>query len=176
MSNQTFPNLLWTLDTLGIITESPVCVQRIVFLPTTADHVCQFNYYDLGSVVSGAATVNTTGTIGSSKTLTSTNNISTSIVAGDVFEILASTGAAANVGKRLVESVTNNDAVTIVEDNWTDETKVYCWTAYTGRIAAYLRAGASDASAVTLIFDPARWFPNLVLATLSAGAVHVYIV
>ena len=176
MANVT-SGVVWELGTLGIIKDGPVVIQRVVFVPTTKDHECRFNFYNKSDVVASAAQINFTGTITNAKTLTTTAGIATGIVAGDIFDIIASTGAAANVGRRLVESITSDDAVTIVEDNWTnEEAKSYSYDAYTGRCAVYLKAGATDASPVTIDFgDKGRFFPNLVLTVLTAGKAYVYL-
>jgi len=167
----------WTLDTLGIIKDGPVVIQRVVFNPAAAGNICRFNFYNKSEAVTSAAQVNFTGTITDTKTLTTTDGIATGIAAGDIFDIKASTGAAANVGRRLVESITSNDAITIVEDNWTNEAaKSYSYDAYTGQLAIYLPAGASDASPVTISWgDKGKFFPNLVLTVLSAGTCYIYL-
>jgi hypothetical protein len=148
---------LWVADTVGILSNSAVCLQRIVFRPAAASQIMQLNSYQ-GSGQTVAA--NDSGGTG---TITST--------------ILASTGNSANIGKQLVTTAGDTNAVVCSQAGWTNEaSKVYRWTTYPQRKEVYLTGGASDASAVTLDWGPnGRWFNNLILQTIGGGAVDLYL-
>lgn len=166
----------WSLDSVGILTHSPVWVQRVVFFPAAAAQALQFNSYD--SIAHSTAANNKTdktGTVSGTTTLTSTGNLPATIRDGDVFEITASSGSAANVGKWLVATAGDTNAV--VTAGLTNESdKIYNWRTYPYVSEVYLKAGASDASPVTIDFGPkGRWFPNLILETIGGGSADVYI-
>jgi hypothetical protein len=135
------------------------------------------SYQGSGQTVAANKVAGATGTITSTTTLRSTGNLPSTITVGDVFEIYASTGAAANISKNLVTTVGDGDAVVCSQAGWTNESsKVYAWTTYPQRKEVYLTGGASDASAVTLDWGPnGRVFNNLVLATIGGGAVDLYL-
>ena len=95
---------------------------------------------------------------------------------GHIFHIKGSNGAAANIGRRVVEAAGDNNAMTIIEDNWTNEaSKVYQWTTYDTSTSVVLKAGAADASAITVYFgDKGRRFPNLMCETIDGGTLYFY--
>ena len=179
MANST-SGRLWTGDTLGILSNSAVWLQRIVYRPAAASQIMQLNSYGgVGQVVAANQKASKTGTISGTNTLTSNTNFPATIAVGDVIEILGSTGTAANVHAKAQISTLDGGTnyVTCVGAGWTNEsTKVYSWAIYPQQKEVYLVGGASDASGVTLDWGPAgRWFPNLVLAVIGGGAVDLYI-
>jgi hypothetical protein len=177
MANDT-TNQLWVLDSVGIITQSPVCVRKIVLIPNAANDVGQINVYSPSSPEAAGSLTGKTGTITLTNTLTSAGNLPSSIGDGDVFEIIDTSGAAGNKGKKLVKTAGTGDAVVITEDNWTNEASVvYSWNTYPAHMEFYIKAGATDASPCQLDFGiDGRWFPNMILETLSTSArLHVYV-
>lgn len=187
MSNVTIGNT-WVLDTVGVIKNDPVLIQRVVFRPTAASQVCKFTWYDLTNSVSGGCRDNTSATVSTGETLTgAAGTLPNTILAGSVFELIhESTGASVNLSKagagqekkRYRVATAGSGTAVVVESNvWTNEGPFYySWRNYPVYQAIYLPAGVSDASAVSIDFgDEGRWFPNLVLDTLTAGAADVYI-
>jgi hypothetical protein len=168
---------LWVADTVGILSNSAVCLQRIVFRPAAASQIMQLNSYQGSGQTVAANDSGGTGTITSTTTLTTTGLLPATITVGDVFHILASTGNSANIGKQLVTTAGDTNAVVCSQAGWTNEaSKVYRWTTYPQRKEVYLTGGASDASAVTLDWGPnGRWFNNLILQTIGGGAVDLYL-
>jgi hypothetical protein len=167
---------LWVCDSVGILTHSNLTIQRVVFFPGAAAQVLQLNSYDsLSHATAANCKTGQTGTITGTTTLTSTGNLPSTIRDGDVFEIYDSSGAAANKSKWLVATAGDGNAV--VTAGLTNEaSKVYNWRTYPYNIELYLRAGASDASPVTIDFGyRGRRFPNLILETIGGGAAHIYI-
>jgi hypothetical protein len=169
MSNVVTSNP-FVIDSPGIICTKPMLIKAVIFVPNAAGNVLQFNQWDEASKALGC--VDISGAITDTKTITSTNAFSTGS-AGDVIYIFDSDGAAANIGRRQIESLTSDDAVTIVEDNWTNETGItYSLDIYSSTLALYLPAGASDASPVIYPKDLA--VNNLLVHTITAGTAYIY--
>ena len=184
MANST-SGRTWSLDTVGVLANDPVVIQKIIYIPSAAGNTLTFTQYDLTNTVAAGCAGGKTGTINPNTTLTSTGNLPSSIAVGYVFDIVASSGSANNVSLDIpggtkrryrVATAGSGDAV-VVEAKWTTEsTKVYSWKTYPTETAIALKAGASDASPITVDFGPkGRWFPNLILDTISAGTANIYI-
>jgi len=166
---------LWILDSVGILSETPVWIERIVYIPAAAGNDLVFKQWEGGEVANGTKDAKT-GTIATNNTLTSTGNLPSDIADGHIFEIWKSSGAAANKAKRVVETAGDNNAVVIQEDDWTDETAIYSWRTFATVNAIVLKAGASDASPIHFYFtEKGREFPNLTLETISGGTAYVYL-
>jgi len=180
MSNDTTSTpLLWSLDTAGFLHYGPVYISRIIYIPSAADDDLVFKTWDenSGDVVSAGTKYLKTGTITSTNTLTSTGNLPSGIADSYIFRITASTGAAANIGRHVVETAGTDDAVVIHGDDWTNEaSKVYSWTTYTTSNAIVLKAGNSDASPIQVDWtaNPLR-LDNITLETIDGGTAYVYL-
>ena len=173
MSNDLTSGRVWVVDTVGIVTERAIYLRRIVMIPNAANDAANFVYWKgTDDTVSAGTLFNKTGTITSNSTLTSTGNLPSDVAAGYIFEITKSSGAAANVDKHLIATAGDTNAVIVTLADWTNEaSKVYDWRTIKTYQAPYIKAGASDASPVTLDFGPeCMRFPNLVLQSLSTSA------
>lgn len=179
MANNT-TGLVWVLDTVGIITQTPVCVQRAVLKPNAASDVADFRYWYQGATdttyinaTTGGATTTTSGT----NTITSTGAFTAAnVVIGDVIDITSSSSGN-NKGRYGVITRSSDNAI-VVSGTLTDESdKTYDWKIYNGYQAIYLPAGVSDASGTTIDFgDEGRLFPNLFLYVLTTSAkVYLYL-
>ncbi len=170
----------WTLDTVGIISETPLFVKRIIYEPNAAGDVAVFNHWDEGVANCVSSTfygLDFTATITSGTTITATTSVLTStITAGSIFHIVASGGAAANLGRELVTTAGNNTVVVCSQAGWTNEATIkYTANVYNYRLAERILAGASDASPTTIFYgDKGRFFPNLILNSISTSS-EVYI-
>jgi hypothetical protein len=166
---------LWTLDSIGILSEKTVYVKKLVLIPNAANDEIIFRTWDENAADKVAAGTKKfkTGTITSGTTLTSTGNLTSAVADGMIFHILSSTGAAANVGREVVTTAGNNNAVVCASAGWTNEaTKVYSWTTYTTSVCMKLKAGATDASPTQLDFtDNPLKFTNLALDSITSSAV-----
>ena len=163
----------FVIDSPGIICNKPLVISTIIYIPAAANNVLQLNQWfeDKAPVLSLRAK---TGTVTLTKTLTITDEFAAG-AAGDMVRILTTTGASANLGRRQIESLTSNDAIIIVEDTWTNEaSQVYDLDVFTSTLAAYLKAGASDASPV--VFYPQDYLrvANLLVHTITAGTAYIY--
>ncbi len=168
---------LWRLDEPGILSEKPIIISRIIYIPSAADDDVLFKEWDENTTVAAGSLSGKVGNISSTSTFTSNGNIPSTIADGHIFEITSSTGTSDNYGKKLVETAGDTNAVVIHEDDWTNETSsfVYSWQTFATVNSIILKAGASDASPIHFPFgDKGRWFPNLTLETIDGGDVYVY--
>ena len=178
MSNDlTSTPLLWVVDSPGILSETPVYITKIYYLPGTQAHTLIFKQWNENSTVAAGSLNGKEGTITSAKTLTSTGNLPSSIADGHIFEITYSNGDQDNLGKKLVEAAGNGNAITITEDDWENEASImYNWRTFATVPAAYLIANSGNTDAVELDFGyKGRRFPNLTLETIGSGSAYIYL-
>lgn len=169
---------LWILDEPGILSERPIIISKIIYIPDAADDDVLFKEWDESTTVAAGSLSGKVGNISSTSTFTSTGNIPSTIADGHIFEITSSTGTSDNYGKKLVETAGDNNDVVIHEDDWTNEatSETYSWRTFATVSSIVLKAGASDASPIHLPFEGnGRIFPNLTLETIDAGTVYVYL-
>jgi hypothetical protein len=181
MANQLYGKI-WYVDTVGMLSRTPVWIQAVTFVPHAAADVALFHYWlpnlkeatsysIFGTDHTGDITGNDTLTLSSGAHLPST------IADGDFFGITFSNGSTDNYYQKhdksefvcLVKTAGNNTAVTVWDDPWTNETgKLYTWNVYTG-----LKAISLAASTVTNDFPTQHieWHePNLRLPNLACEA------
>jgi hypothetical protein len=179
MSNYT-TGRIWVLDTLGIITKKPISVRKIVLYPNAAADAALLNWYDTNNPVAAGTLYTKTGTITSTTTLTSSGNLPSTIAVGYVFNITKTSGAAGNMGHRLVTTAGDTNAVVMAAsgDALTNEaSQVYDWTTYPTHPAAGLLSQATSAVPYQMDFaDVGFYIPNLILASISSNAkVYLYL-
>jgi len=179
MANSTTGNV-WVLDTVGIITESPVKIKKIVISPNAAGDSVTFLYWNPGTGNSGlirsTASAATT-TVASASQIQSTGNFTTAkAVAGDVIKITKS-NTGSNLVSRLIASVDSDNQVTVTPADITNEAgSVYSWTIYKSYTAAYVLTPGTEKVQTEMDFGDGVWFPTLAMSAKSANAViHVYI-
>ena len=170
------PNL-YVIDSRGIIRTRPVCVSHMIYVPSAAADDITLYQWDENAPVSAGTKTSKAGAISATKTLTSTGNLSSAVAAGYIFHIRGSSGDQDNLGRKLVEVAGDDNAITITEDDWTNEDPIYYdWTTYPSTTAYILKAGASDASPIHKDFgERGRWFPNLACHVIDGGQLYIYI-
>ena len=168
---------LWKVDTVGILSETPVWIQQIIYIPALKDDDVLLKQWDENTTLAAGTLYQKTGTITNTNTMTSVGNLPSDIADGYVFEITESNGESGNIGKRLVETAGSTNTVVIQEDNWTNEASVvYNWRTFATVSAIVLKAGATDASPIRIPFEPkGREFPNLLLETIDGGTLYFYL-
>jgi len=176
MANSTSGYKLWSLDSLGVISETGVWIRKLYFVPNAADDVAVVKVFTTTKVAAGGKVIKT-GTITSTTTLTSNGNLPSTILDGYVFEITKTSGTADNLGKKLVKTAGSGNAVVIHDADWTNEaSKVYNWVTYTTQDAIVMKAGAADAEMEELDFhDRPLFLPNFCLDQLTGGTLYVYL-
>jgi len=176
MSNSTYGKV-WTVDTIGIITREPITIQAVVFFPNTAADTATLYYWDESDVIAAGvgSAPEIDGDITGNNTLTldSGTKLPSGITDGSIFEIVKSTGLAANLNTpMLIKTAGNNTAVVIHKipdaDKWENETNVrYGWKTYQNRLALRLISSAQK-DQVVIPFPKGLKLPNLALETITS--------
>ncbi len=176
----TYP--VYLLDTVGIVTNSSIWIQKIVYHPGAHSQVAVLNFYNTASPRSTGTKSQTPAVITLGTTITAgTDLLPNTILDGDVFEITASDGAAANVGvKALVTTAGSGTVVVCAGAGWTNEgaptVVTYNWTTYPQCALAKLTSQAANALQCEVDFGPrGKRFPNMILETLPGGTIYVYV-
>jgi hypothetical protein len=165
---------VWTLDTVGIISLTPVAIARIDFIPAADGNTVLINSHARYSVISGTRKDNVVGTVSGTNTLTSAGNFTADIDDGDILEIIASNGSTNNIGQKLVTGDATTDAVTIA--GLTDEsTKIYTYQAYKATREFYVVADGTGIHNLWAGEDGIKYLPSFLLETLTAGTLVVYL-
>jgi len=186
MGNSTYGRV-YIVDTIGIITRDPVWVRKIMLVPNTHTDAATLYYWDktdtIATGVGESGGIN--GDITGRNTLTMDSGalLPSTITDGSIFEIIASTGSADNIGNPMLVHTAGNDTVVVIHkipvaDQWTDETNVhYSWKTYQNRLAFNLVSLETKKEPLILDFGtPGFLFPNLALETITAeGSTKVYI-
>lgn len=172
-------NKLIYADTVGLLSPRPIKVYAVYFQPATAGHAATLSYHpeDPGNVISNTAKT-VTGTISANTTLTSTGNLSNIYAAGALLRIKQTLGDRANLGKFLITTAGDNNAVVCSDASWplTNESSiVYGIDALTRREFVTLLSQATTLKGEPWSIPGGIVLPNLSLTALGASG-KVYIV
>jgi len=172
----TFNGNLWILDTVDVISTSPVTIKKIVLVPNAASDVATFSCWSEQSTPE-LAVYTATVTASGANTLASTGNFTTANV--DPLDVLTITKSSTgnNLGSFIILTNADNNTVTVTAGDLTNETsKIYDYTVHTPYTQAYIKAPGTEVMSTELDFGHGREFKNLVLSTLSTSAkVYVYL-
>jgi hypothetical protein len=184
MANST-TGKIWTLDTVGIVSKTPVWIKKLVLYPNSAADLAVLNYWNPEALISAGCntTFGTayTGTISSTTTLTISGGtlLPSTITDGSVFEIIEGTGTSANKNRPVLVTTAGNNTVVVTTDAtvWTDEsTKQYTWKTYQNYLFAKLLTPATEKQMIQMDFANPFRLPNLILETISSSAtIQVFI-
>jgi len=177
MSNNLAGDRLWILDTVGLISESPVFIKQIIYIPSAAADDVLIKTYTNTEVALGAGS-NVSGTFSnpdgtSCRLVVAGTALPSAVADGYVWELTATSGDQDNKGKYLVKTAGNNTQADFWGQFDTAETKVCSWKTYTSRTAIVLKAGASDASPITL--EEGWSLDNFILETIDGGTLYIYL-
>jgi hypothetical protein len=177
MANDTTSTpLLYVCDTIGIISETPIYISSIYFIPNANADDVTFKQWNEDAPVAAGTKALKTGTITNGTTLTSTGNLPSTVADGYIFHIKSSSGAAANIGREVVTTAGDDDAVICSSAGWTNEaSKVYSWTTYPTTTAFVLKGNSADTNSHQVHFPYPRRFPNLSLDVIDGGTVYLYL-
>ena len=172
-----------TVTAAGIIWDGPIVIKKIDLFPANAADVATFYYWKLDSpegVVDAATT-----TVSGSGTVTSTGNFTAAlgtqygaIIFGGGCKISAGTASANIYEKRLIATVSSDDAITVLPATLTDEADgVYSWKTYEPIAGpALVSSGTEKTTESWYAPGDGLLLPNLILGVLTAGAtVHIYV-
>jgi hypothetical protein len=168
--------LVWHLDTVGVISSTPVHMKKVVLNINAAADAVLMNYWnrysgDTRSTADGATTT-TSGT----NTITSTGAFTTAkVVVGDIIEIThSSTGS--NIGSYVVITRTNDDAIVIAGTLTNEASATYTFKIYKGHRAVYILSPGTEKAQTEMDFNEGIDYPNLALYTLTSSAtVDIYV-
>ena len=170
--------IVWTVDTVGLIKDGPIRIRKIVFKPNAAGDAVTFKWYDPSGAVAVGGKTGKVGTITGTNTLTSTGNLPAGIAQYYIFHLKASNGVAANLGKHMVSTAGDANAVVVTPSDWTNEASVtYDWATYPTYLAAEITTQATTKKEGVLDFTASPLcLPNLVMDTISAsGVAYIYV-
>lgn len=180
MANSLTGDGLWSLDTVGLISETPILVRTFIYIPAAAANDILIKTYTTSEVATGGYSnisgifSNPDGT--SCRLVVASAYLPAAVADSYVWHLTATSGDQNNKGKYLVKTAGNNTQADFWGQFDTAETKVCSWKTYTSRTALVLKAGASDASPVHKDFGPqGKAFENFILETCSGGVLYVYL-
>jgi hypothetical protein len=172
---------VWTCDSVGMLTDQPVKVSKIIFYPNTAGHGVTFKYWDFGGATEKTTLSGVTATV-STNAITSTGNfVTANVAAGDGLRVKR-TSTGNNVGNYYVVSRDSDNAVTVSFSTMTDEaSKKYDMAVYAQKTACVLTSPGTEKAGVSIDFGgpdgTGQWFPSLGITSIGAsGTAYVHIV
>jgi hypothetical protein len=175
MANST-TGLVWTVDSVGLLTDQPVRVKKITFWPNTAADTATFKCYDFGTANYKTRLSGVTATV-STNAITSTGNfVTANVAAGDGLRVKR-TSSGNNVGNYYVVSRDSDDAATVSFATMTDEvSKVYDIDIYTARLVAVLKTAGTEKVPIEIDFGPdGVTLPSLSCTTISSSSDLCYV-
>ena len=177
MANNLDGDRLWILDTVGLISESPVFIKQIIYIPSAAaDDVLIKTYTNTEVATGGYSNISGTTSIPdgtSCRLVVASAYLPAAVADSYVWEMTATSGDQNNKGKYLVKTAGNNTQADFWGQFDTAETKLCSWKTYTSRTAIVLKAGASDASPITL--EDGWSLDNFILETIDGGTLYIYL-
>ena len=172
----TFNGNLWILDTVDVISTSPVTIKKMVLVPNAGGDAVTFSCWSEQSTPE-LAVYTATVTASGANTLASTGNFaSASVDPGDIVTITKSdTGN--NLGSFIVLTNADNNTVTVTAGDLTNEVgAVYDYTVHTPYTQAYIKSPGTEVMMTEIDFGSGREFKNLVLSAIGTSAkVYVYL-
>lgn len=170
---------VWTADTAGILSTTPVVIQAISIIPSSAGGTATLKYWDQ-SAINTSSHLALTATA-SSGTVTdddgSHNWLSaTAFPAGDVVQVTQTNGAAGNKTYHLIGTAGNNDRIVITPTStWADESnKDYVIKSWPAKMAFVGLTQATTAKDGFYSFPRGLELPNLILSVVTNATVYLY--
>lgn len=183
MANSLYGNV-WYVDTLGIITKSPIWLRGVMFYPYDKADILQMNWWDEANpstTITIVGTVHTTSHIDSDGAFAD----ATAFADGNVFKIHHYTGADKLTNETYhLMGAQNDDTLTVVATSLTADAEcTMSITPYPARVAVKMvQPLDSNIQSLWVPFDGERGqrFPNLTLETLTdnqgtVGAAILYL-
>lgn len=169
---------VWAADTAGVLSTGPVVIKAIGIVPSSAGGTITLKYWDMSSYNTGsylaltatAATGVITDDDGSHNWLSAT-----AFPAGDVVQVIKTSGAAANKTFHLIGTAGDNDHFHVTPTSgWSDEANkeyvIKCWPSRNAFVGLTQATTAKD----EFYYFGEIEFPNLVLATVTNATVYIY--
>lgn len=174
MANALYGNV-WVVDTVGIISKTPVRIMGIEVDPSAAGGLVLFNWWDEANAVSGANRALGNCTITGTNTFTdaATGGVLTAAryPATNVLKIFGAgegggNGSTANHTYHLIETAGDNNAIVTAATLTNEANKSYKIDCYPARTAISITTPGTEVVNEWRYFgERGVWFPNLVLET-----------
>jgi hypothetical protein len=175
MANST-SGLVWSVDSVGLLTDKPVKIRKIQYYPNSEANAVTFKYYEFGSATEKTALNGKTATVATNQITSTGNFTSGNVAAGDGLRV-KTTASGNNIGNYYVVSRDSDNAVTVSYTTMTDETSIgYGMAIYTGKLAAYLKGSETEKGMHEIDFgDDGRIYPSLACTAISSSSDLCYI-
>ena len=175
MSNVLKKAATWTVDTVGILSTTPVRVKFIQFYPNAASDAFELDFWDESAAIANS-NIGVTATITSTTTFTATTAVLTSSAFPQyaTLGILRTNGSQANVGRFWIATTGGTGNTVITTTGLTAEVaKGYGLSCYQNYVAfTGLSVGATYKKDDYYFFgDKGLYLPNLALKSISTSAV-----
>lgn len=167
----------WVVDTVGIISKTPVRIRAIEVDPSAAGGLVLFNWWDEANAVSGAnrslgnCTITSTTTITDAATggvLTAARYPATNVL--KIFKTIegGGNGSTANHTYHLIETAGDNNVIVTAASLTNEANKSYKFDCYPSRTAISITTpGTEVVNEYRFYGSDGIWFPNLVLETIT---------
>lgn len=145
---------IWTLDSLGIISEGPVLVKGIMYYPNAVDGEFTLKWWNESSPTLIARNCTYTVTVSTDNTVKATTNVFPSTwLDGNVVRCITTSGSDTRKYGLIKTAGDNDEFVTHLAPFTTEATKVGTWECYPSYTA--FRGKASKAADT----ETSMWFP-----------------
>ncbi len=173
MANSTFNGRDFLLDTKGVVYTKPLWIEQVTLFPNAAADAATLASWDENATPI-SSTYLATLTVTSASILTSTGNFTAAkCSAGDIIKIV-DTSTGNNIGTYWILSRDTDNQITTSGATLTNDTGATyswkIWTPSTTDVIQMVSAGTEKCTEVWTAAQGKRWFPNLVLSTLSSSA------
>ena len=170
MTNVTNPYRTWKLDTLGIISKTPVRLRKVTFFgKNNRDECILYEWYRSDTPTLAVINASLTAT---TQIMTSTGNFTSATVnPGQIIEV-TKTSTGNNEDTFLITTNADNNTIIVADaqDPTEEATKVYNYNIYEAREAIRLTATSDDQTVEMDFNEPAgRFFQNLALGKIDTA-------
>jgi len=154
MANTLFNNV-WSLDTIGIVSETPVWVKGIMYYPNAVDGEFTLKSWDTGSTTLNSGVITYTITTSTDDTITASGGtpLPSTWLDGNIIKCLSTTGSDTGVSG-LIKTAGNNTVVVVHYSPFTTEAakvgSFACYPSYTAFKGKASKAADTETS---------MWFP-----------------
>jgi hypothetical protein len=177
MANAVYQGIHY-VDTAGIISQVPLWVQGILFIPHAITDVLDLNFWDEGNAVAASHTFMKASVSSGTVTDDSASHdalTSAAFPATDVVKVIGGTGAAAYHRYHLIGTAGNDDRIIIDGGTWGDENnKTYEIICYPAR--PFFNAtctGITNDFTTQWYYMGGIYVPNLICETCTSGGTAI---
>ena len=171
---------IWSCDSLGILSETPVLVKAINFYPNAVDDAFQLKWWDEDSTTLNSGVITYTITTSTDDTITASGGtpLPSTWLDGNVIKCLETTGTDTGVSG-LIKTAGDNTVVVVHYSPFTQEASKVgvfaCYPSYNA-LRGHAEKAADMEHSMFMSFGEGFWFHNLALDSLStSAAIDIYV-